>query len=257
MTAPLDCTPLHSQSPTTRFSDRASDYVRFRPTYPPAAIDAVLQGLGDPATLVLADVGAGTGISSRLLAERGARVLAIEPNLAMAEAAEPHAGVRFVTGTAEATTLEDAAVHAVMCAQAFHWFRPIEALREFRRILKVAGRLALVWNIRDDSDPLTNGYTAAIRRAIGSEPAEMRSVDESMLVPNGFAAAQVLSFEHSQELDLAGLLGRAASASYVPKSGPAHGSLVLELTHLHAQHANANGLATMRYQTRVYRSARA
>jgi len=51
---------------TTRFSIRAEDYIKFRPTYPAAAIDAILQGLGDPATLLIADVGAGTGISSRV-----------------------------------------------------------------------------------------------------------------------------------------------------------------------------------------------
>ena len=74
---------LSDLSPTTRFSGRAADYVRHRPGYPAAAIAAVLRGLGDPVRLVAADVGAGTGISSRLLAERGVRVLAIEPNAEM------------------------------------------------------------------------------------------------------------------------------------------------------------------------------
>ena len=76
-------TPLHQQQPTTRFSDRAADYVRFRPTYPAEAIDAVVAGLGAPEGLAAADIGAGTGISARLLAERGVGVFAGEPNAAL------------------------------------------------------------------------------------------------------------------------------------------------------------------------------
>ena len=67
---------------TTRFSTRAQSYAAFRPSYPPGAIDAALEGLGDPHGLTIADVGAGTGISARLFAERGAAVIAIEPNAA-------------------------------------------------------------------------------------------------------------------------------------------------------------------------------
>src|SRR5205085_9077451 len=66
-----------------RFSDRAADYVKFRPTYPAAAADAILAGLEPAGKLVAADVGAGTGISARLLAERGVRVVAVEPGSAM------------------------------------------------------------------------------------------------------------------------------------------------------------------------------
>lgn len=76
--------------PTRRFSDRADAYARFRPSYPASAIDAILAGLAPPATLEAADVGAGTGIASRLLGDRGVRVAAVEPNAAMRAAAAPH-----------------------------------------------------------------------------------------------------------------------------------------------------------------------
>ena len=83
----------------TRFDDRASDYVRYRPSYPVAAIDWILEGVGPPATLVAADVGAGTGISARLLGDRGVRVLAIEPGVKMrgAAAAHPRVAVGILT----------------------------------------------------------------------------------------------------------------------------------------------------------------
>ncbi len=64
---------LAGMDPTGRFSDRAADYVKYRPDYPIAAIDHMLQGLGEPSRLVAADVGAGTGISTRMAAERGPR----------------------------------------------------------------------------------------------------------------------------------------------------------------------------------------
>ena len=54
-----------------RFGDRAADYVKYRPGYPSAAIDSILDGLGSPARLTVADIGAGTGISARLIADRG------------------------------------------------------------------------------------------------------------------------------------------------------------------------------------------
>jgi SAM-dependent methyltransferase len=252
-----DGTPLYEQSPTTRFSDRVHDYVRFRPTYPPAAIDAALAGLGEPSRLTVADIGAGTGISSRPLADRGVRVIAVEPNREMSAAADAHHLVTFVEGTAEATLLESQSVDLVLCAQAFHWFRAAEALEEFRRILRPGGRVALVWNLRDESDPFTAGYTNAIRTAIGGEPSETRKFDPAILPNAGFESAALHVFAHSQALDLPAVIGRALSASYSPKAGPKHATLVDDLKRAHALHANPDGLVTIRYQTRVHTAGRA
>ncbi|HTD33264.1 MAG TPA: class I SAM-dependent methyltransferase, partial [Candidatus Elarobacter sp.] len=138
-----------------RFTDRAGDYVSGRPSYPPAAIDALLDGLGDPADVVVADLGAGTGISSRLLAERGAQVLAIEPNQAMREAAEPHPRVEWIAASAEHTGLGEASADLVTAFQAFHWFDQRAALDETVRILRPGGRAAVIYNERDERDPFT------------------------------------------------------------------------------------------------------
>ena len=77
---------LHGLNPLDRFSDRVDNYVKYRPSYTDAAIDIILTGLEQ--TPVVADIGAGTGISAQLLANRGARVMAIEPNMAMRIAAQ-------------------------------------------------------------------------------------------------------------------------------------------------------------------------
>ncbi|MBE9141178.1 hypothetical protein IQ254_28925 [Nodosilinea sp. LEGE 07088] len=75
-TMPNNALPLHTLNPLGRFSDRAADYARYRPSYPEGAIAAMLADRGDPRSLVVADIGAGTGISSRLLADWGPRVTA-------------------------------------------------------------------------------------------------------------------------------------------------------------------------------------
>lgn len=248
--------PLHELNPTGRFSDRVADYVRFRPTYPTVAIDRVLDGLGDPLSLSAADVGAGTGISSLLLAERGVSVHAVEPNAEMLAAAPRHPRIRPVNGLAEATTLAARSCHLVLCAQAFHWFRVAESLAEFARILRKPGRLALMWNKRDRHDSFTSRYTEAIRAVASERQAEMMPFDPSVLDASG-VFGRVASFEypHSQRLDREGLVGRATSASYVPKSGPGLEKLIPMLHDAHQEFADAQGFVELRYLTQVFLAA--
>jgi SAM-dependent methyltransferase len=244
--------------PVGRFSDRAADYVRYRPDYPAAAIGHVLEGLGDPALLTAADVGAGTGISSRLLAERGVQVIAVEPNEAMRAAAAPHPRVAWREGTGEATGLAPGSADLVVCAQAFHWFRQREALAEFHRILRPRGRVALVWNTRSRSDPLTRGYIEAIRAVNGEHPAETRAFEPDVVSADGwFTPAVLRTFDHAQALDRAGLIGRSVSASYVPKEGEPFDRLVGMLDALYERHRDADGLVTLRYVTEVWGAERA
>jgi SAM-dependent methyltransferase len=238
-----------------RFNDRAADYVKFRPSYPAAAIDALLDGLGPPEQIVAADVGAGTGISSRLLGDRGVRVVAIEPGGTMRSAAEPHANVSWMAGRAEATGLVADAVDLVVCAQSFHWFRPPEALAEFAKILKPHGRLALVWNRRSQTDPFTAGYRQAIIDVGGEVAAEAMPFDPDVIPASGeFTTPERLTFPNAQCLDLNGLIGRAQSASYVPKSGASGQRLLELLTILHTQYADERGMVTLVYETEIFRS---
>jgi SAM-dependent methyltransferase len=238
-----------------RFNNRAADYVKYRPSYPSDAIDALLDDLGPPEQIVTADVGAGTGISSRLLGDRGVRVVAIEPGDVMRGAAAPHANVSWMAGRAEATGLIAHAVDLVVCAQSFHWFRPADALVEFARILKPHGRLALVWNRRSRTDPFTAGYRQAIIDVGGEIAAEAMPFDPEVIpASRRFTAPERLTFSNAQRLDLNGLIGRAQSASYVPKSGASGERLLELLTSLHARYANERGLVTLVYETEVFRS---
>ncbi|WP_026733540.1 class I SAM-dependent methyltransferase [Fischerella sp. PCC 9605] len=246
-------TPLHTLNPLTRFSDRVDDYVKYRPSYPAAAIDKILEGLAPPSQLVAADIGAGTGISSRLLAERGVSVIAIEPNTAMREAAEPHPLVEFRDGTAEVTNLSDASVDLVTCFQAFHWFNPEPTLSEFRRILKPSGRLAVVWNNRDKEDALTAEYNRLVRAASNHHPAESRmKTVEPLLGTKHFVNVREYTFVYRHELDLTGLIGRATSASYVPRAGEAYEQLISSLQELYQRFCDERAFVYMVYRTSVH-----
>jgi SAM-dependent methyltransferase len=237
-----------------RFSDRAADYVRFRPTYPAVAIDAILDELGPSARLVAADIGAGTGISARLLGDRGVRVVAVEPGEGMRGAAAPHRNVAWMAAKAEALGLRSESVDLVLSAQSFHWFRPADALPEFARILRPGRRLAIVWNRRSRSDPLTAGYRQAIADVGGETAEERQPFDPGAVGRSGlFSSTERLSFPNLQRLDRDGLIGRARSASYVPKSGAAGERLIDLLRALHEQYADAGGFVTLVYETEVYR----
>lgn len=248
-----ETTPLHTLNPLTRFSDRAADYVNYRPSYPAAAIDIILEGLASPHELLAADIGAGTGISARLLAQRGVSVIAIEPNAAMREAAESHQKVEFRDGTAEVNNLADASVDLVTSFQAFHWFNPEPTLLEFRRILKPSGRLAVVWNHRAQEDAFTGEYNQLIRAASNSEPVQERIKSvEPILASVHFINLRRHTFIHRQELDLTGLIGRTMSYSYVPREGLMQQQLVVNLQDLYQRFVNEHGFVYMVDSTSVH-----
>jgi len=248
-----ETTPLHSMNPLERFSDRAAAYAKYRPSYPKEAIATLLAGLGNPSQLVAADIGAGTGISSRLLAEQGVRVIAIEPNAGMREAASPHPLVELRDGTAEETHLPDASVDLVTCFQAFHWFNPEPTLQEFHRILKPTGHLAVVWNNRDSNDATTQSYTRLVKLASNNHPAESRMVSVDPLLNSPlFPNVRCYSYEYRQPLDLEGLIGRAQSVSYLPQEGEAQQQLVSGLKEIYERDRDKHGLVYLTYHTSVY-----
>jgi len=248
-----EATLLHTMQPLSRFSNRAADYAQYRPSYPEAAIDTILENLGEPSQLVAADMGAGTGISSRLLAERGVQVLALEPNLAMRQAAQPHPRVVFRDGTAEQTALPTASIDLVTCFQSFHWFEPQSALAEFRRILKRSRRLALVWNDRNQQDEFQQSYNRLVRQVSNNHPAERRLIAVNPLFSSShFANVQRFVLAYKQAVDLPGLIGRATSTSYIPQEGPEYEQLISGLQELHARFKDSHGLVELVYNTSVY-----
>ena len=246
-------TNLFEMDPTRRFSSRADDYARFRPDYPDDAIRRILAGLGKPEDLVVVDLGAGTGISSRRLASHGVRVIAIEPNEEMRRLAAPHPRVEFREGTAESIPFADSSVDLLAAFQAFHWFRPEPALREFHRVLKPGGRMAVVWNERNNRDSFTREYGRLIREASGNHPAERRELTVDAFINSKlFTDVHHQTFRYEQELSLDELIGRTRSASYIPSEGPAADTLMSELKSLHERWLDDASRVTLVYRTEVY-----
>ena len=251
---------LSDLSPHSRFSDRADDYAKYRPTYPQAAIDWILEGLGPPSRLRIADIGAGTGISSWLLAERGVQIVALEPNAEMLAHAKRHTRIRYAAGTAEATGLAAGTIDIVTAFQAFHWFAPEPTMREFCRILKRRGRLAAIWNARNREDPFTLAYSDLIE-TFGDEVTSIErgrgsgSVTQT-LTEGGFTRVLVRDFPHFHRMDHDNFIGYARSASYLPREGTEYGRLFGGLEEIYGRFADPEGYVVFPYLTKVFRADR-
>jgi SAM-dependent methyltransferase len=198
------------RGPYTAFAEVAGAYERGRPGYP---LDAVSWMVGEQQVDVV-DLGAGTGKLTRALVALGHRVIAVEPldeMRAQLEVAVPEA--QAVSGKAESMPLPDASADVVTSAQAFHWFDHDDALPEIARVLRPGGRLALVWNSRDDRDP----WMARLSAIIGNETVQESDVvpilDESGL----FRWVETKRFAFHQLLDRDGLLDLVLSRSYLAK----------------------------------------
>lgn len=202
--------------PRERFSAAADLYHRYRPTYPPAVLEWVeeVAGLRPPARV--ADVGCGTGISTRLIAERGFEVTGIDPNEAMLAHARAEGGARYQAGTATDTGLADGSVDLVTVAQAFHWFDVPKALAEFTRILARPGWCAALWNLRRAS-PFMDDYDALLRAQSSEYEVLLKpeATIEAIVLARGEADVRRGEFPNRQLLDRDGLFGRAYSSSYV------------------------------------------
>jgi SAM-dependent methyltransferase len=200
------------------FQSGAAAYERGRPSYPASAVDLLVEELGIRPGATVVDLGAGTGKWTRLLAERGPRVVAVEPVPGMREelaAAVP--GVEVLDAPAEAVPLPDGSVDVVTAAQAFHWFDAPAVLAECARLLRVGGGLGLVWNERDESVPWVAELNAIMRGPRGGVPAYEEHIDWAAVVAadGRFTALEHRAVGSAQEVDEAMLLDRVRSTSYI------------------------------------------
>lgn len=241
---------------TTVFSAKVNDYVLSRPDYPQELLDALREHCGLIAGDVVADVGSGTGLLTYSLLQRGYKVLAVEPNTPMREAAEvllkEFQHYQSVAGTGEETTLPDETVKLITIAQAFHWLDVNCARREFLRILRPDGNVALIWNDRVLTDPIHialdtvfSEFGGAKRQALVAQERERENVSRF------FADSEVEEwhFPHLHWLDEAALLSLVFSRSYMPARESVDGAnaahAVAALFDTHQQ----GGAISVRYQT--------
>jgi SAM-dependent methyltransferase len=244
---------------TERFSDRVADYVRYRPTYPPALLDWLRDAQGVSTDWRVADVGAGTGISARMFLEAGHSVVAVEPNEAMRQAAvewlHGYPLFRAVDGRADATTLDDRSIDLISVAQAFHWFEPSSTRQEFHRILRPGGLAAIYWNSRRlVGTPFLVGYEAILQK-YGTDytsVAERYADEPRMREWFGAGWKGMAEFEHCQLLDFESLRGRLMSSSYAPQPSHSHHAPMIDALRELFDACEVDGRISFDYDTRVY-----
>ena len=212
--------------PTKRFSNRVDNYVKYRPGNPREVVEVLARECGLTSDSTVVDVGSGTGILTELFLENGNRVIAVEPNREMREAAErllaARPGFESVDGTAEATTLPNAVADLVAAGQAFHWFDQARTREEFARILKPGAYVALVWNVRDvEANDFMREYEGLLRE-YGTDYEAVSHHGVALSEMEGFFGEgryELRTLRNSQVLDYEGLRGRLLSSSYVPAPG--------------------------------------
>lgn len=245
-----------------RFLGRAGVYASARPTYPPA-LGEWLAGLGLLSGRV-ADVGAGTGLFTRLLLAHGSgpafAVDAVEPNpemraqLGTALVQETLAGrLRVHDGTSEATSLDSTSVSLVTAAQAAHWFSPVPTVREFRRVLVPGGQILLVWNDwRGAETPFNAAYRAVVTHFSREDGELISRVPEQelpALMPGGF---ETRMFDNPVPFTRERLRALAGSVSYLPPpSDPEFVAVAQRLDAAFDAHASGNHV-TLAYRTHAY-----
>jgi SAM-dependent methyltransferase len=233
----------------TSFAGVADAYERSRPEYP---VDAVRWLTRDtPADVV--DLGAGTGKLTRGLVALGHRVTAVEPLAEMLEQLRcAVSGATAVSGGAEAIPLPDASADVVVCAQAFHWFDHLTALPEIARVLRPRGRIALVWNMRQESDLLST----SLKGMIGSETIESGDAEAPITESGLFGSVERASFAIVQHVDREMLLDLVLSRSYCAIMAPDERDEVLRgVGALYDANAGTDGI-DLTYVTKCFRAPR-
>jgi SAM-dependent methyltransferase len=177
-------------------------YERGRPDYPAAAIALLAERLELGPRTRLADVAAGTGKLTRLLAGLGCRqVVAVEPMAGMrAQIARHGAAISLVAAEVEHLPLATGSLDAVTVAQAFHWFDVPRAAVELARVLGPAGRLAIVTNRPAHTTPWQADLWSTLRRyeALAPRPAATRGWRQALQDSHRFTTFERLEVPHRQ-----------------------------------------------------------
>jgi len=255
------------QEQATSFGNVATSYDRVRPAPPAAALDwLVPAGCG-----VAVDLAAGTGLFTRALLGRAARVVAVEPDQRMRDVlAERSPGVDVRTGWGEAIPLPDASADAVFVSTAWHWLDPARAVPEIARVLKPAGRLGVIWTSRDRAEDwvaeldLLRAPGAADAGTGAAEPRTAAQVrarldrHHTVTLPSGaFRGLEAESFRFTRTISVDDVLEWLATSSGVITAAPAEQTAALARcrTALSAR-ADGAGLLTMPMRSWCWRAQR-
>jgi SAM-dependent methyltransferase len=194
------------------FGQEAASYDANRPRYPREALEWVLEA-ATRHVLDVADVGAGTGALTSLLMSDGLHVTAFDADGQMLDQLRRSVPeVTAIVARAESLALDDASVDMVTVAQAFHWFDPVGASREFARVLRPGGVVGLFWNLRDDRAQ----WWSALRPIIGGPDWEQSDGQEPLdELSQLFPHVERQEFPHSIPLSHERIISLVGTFSFV------------------------------------------
>lgn len=231
------------------FGAAAERYDRYRPTYPAVAPAWAI----GPAPKTDVDLGAGTGLLTRVLVSLGYDVTAVEPDDLMRQRLSTVLpAVTARAGSAESIPLPDASVDAVVCGQAYHWFDRERAHPEIARVLKPGGVFAPMWNERDPGQPWTEDYAVIVDGERG-RPNERPDTDFGDL----FGPTEAAEFRHEIPMTADDLVAVTTTRSfYLVGTPPEQAHLVQAIRHFTTQHPDLRGRDqfSMSYVTEVFRA---
>lgn len=235
-----------------KFSGKADDYDRYRPTYPTELADWLFARTN---AKTVADIGAGTGKFTKLLLAKAEKVIAVEPNGDMLKKLYRNVPTaQIINASAENTSIADGSVDLVTAATAFHWFDEDKFKAECKRILAPNGRIAIIFNekIVDDlireCDEISRIYCGYKGHAGKRSSAE----GDAFLRNEYFSEVEYAEFEHSVCYDEDGFVGNTLSRSYALKPDDiGYDGYVWELRQLFKK-MNDFGSVELKYKVTCY-----
>jgi ubiquinone/menaquinone biosynthesis C-methylase UbiE len=245
------------QSAARGFALAPADYERGRPMYPFEAARRLVKELRITPESTVLDLAAGTGKLTRLLAQLGCEVVAVEPVDEMRERlVETLPGVTALEGTAEEIPLDDESVDAVTVGQAFHWFDGDAALAEIHRVLRPESRLGLIWNVKDESVDWVHQLAEIIEAYRGNAPRVASGAwKEAFERTELFTPIERARFSFVHQTDTATVVARVTSISFIAAMAPrVRERVVDQVRELLATHPDTRGqrVFPLRYRTGVY-----
>ncbi len=211
------------------YTTKAEKYAKYRWDYAPEAVAAIFAIAKVNREFIVADIGAGSGILTRHFVGKVRQLYAVEPNAGMRREAVKRlpagSGCVILAGSAEKLPLRDHSFNLVTVAQAIHWCEPESTRREFLRLLRPGGWLALVRNYSTDTG-IRDGAGNSLGRALEEACTAENGVSEANASPPAFrrpeafyfgvAQYQKLVFPFSYQQDWESFIGSLCSASYMP-----------------------------------------
>ncbi|CAH2714847.1 hypothetical protein BACCIP111895_02023 [Neobacillus rhizosphaerae] len=245
---------LSEFNPKGRFSNRVENYGKYRPNYPNNIIKFLNTNTSFTKESIIADIGSGTGISSKLFLDNGNKVYGVEPNEDMRRAGERYlynyTNFYSIDASSECTKLESESIDVIVCGQAFHWFEPETTKKEFLRILKPDGFVVIINNRRKLGSEFMNRYAELISKYSESDVSKPLHTNLSDVVDSKTIYKEV--FDNPQIFNFERLQGDLISYSYIPSEEKTiFSTMISEFKLLFDKH-NKNGRVIFDYETVLY-----